>query len=166
MTADDEDCVPDFIDLHCTRIVEWLQKNGFMLFQPTDDRLKLKCKFIQQQVDASAGAVEGYFKERTVDIPSSIRALLELKLELTYFDAILLLHELERQEGRSARNVFGFFNSAPLKAVWQLLRSWEVDNIHIYMGTEALCRKLGYKDARLEADLQSIERQLKAVECR
>jgi hypothetical protein len=166
MTSDDEDDVPDFVDLHYTRIVEWLQKNGFARIQTTDDHLKLKCKYIQQKLNASADAVQSHFKERALDIPSSIRELLELKLELTYFDALLLLHELEKQQGRSARNIFGFFNSVPLKAVWQLLRSWEVDNIHIYMGTEILCRKLGYKDARLEVDLHNIEKQLKAVECR
>lgn len=152
---------PQLVNLHYSNVMDWLVLNGFIPSGTNSTGTTPQCV-----IDIDIQFAKLHFTENKVaSVPPEIVCL--IKGDINYMDATAVYAFLEKTEGKGcARNMFGLFKSEALKSWWNLLRSWEVGNLHLSHAINMLVKLLAHDVPYLQRKFQAAEKTVRTIDNR
>eukprot|EP01041_Mallomonas_annulata_P008878 gene8878-18380_t len=134
------------IDIQFTKLLEWLI-----------DRKKVPLKWQDpiRKVHDRLAVAKATTSSTNVDVVAALK-----KDVLTYFECKQLFQILETDEGTSAKNIFGQYNSPSLKNWHAVIKAWEKDNVYLGESSRLLIQWASHECPAMKKILTSSEKQV------
>lgn len=140
---------PDLpIDIHCDKIIEWLESRGKLTKQKWQEDIK---------------ALRIKMEEASSDLPDTIKPIVKGS-GVTYFTIVKVLGMLVKaktESGANVKNIFGSYSDATLKTWDDLIKQYKKNNIYLGEAGRQMIRNMHNEIPTLRKTLETNDRQIK-----
>ena len=98
-------------------------------------------------------------KKNTQTDNDAVKCLLQ-KEYLNYYDCLNILKSLELDEGPTAKNMFGQYNSTMLRNWYTVIKAYEKDNLYFGEAARYLTQWVAYECPAMKKVIMSSEKQV------